>query len=91
MARTHHETGAKAVYVNRNFTTQINGVDPHESERLLAELTDLAKVPEYQCRIRWRPDTIVQWDNRCTQHYASPDYNSRRKVQRATVRGNRPF
>ncbi len=87
----HPETGTRAVYVNGYFTKSINGLEPAESGRLLTELVDLAKVPEYQCRVRWQPDTIVQWDNRCTQHYASPDYATRRLVQRVTVCGDRPF
>lgn len=45
------------------------------SAALLRRLADLAKVPEYQCRMRWRNvGDLVIWDNRCVQHYAVADY-----------------
>ena len=88
--RTHPETGRRSIYVNHTFTSRIEGVDPVESERLLTYLADQAKVPEHQCRFRWQPDSFAQWDNRCTQHYASADYASHRRMIRATIRGDRP-
>ncbi|HLM18046.1 MAG TPA: hypothetical protein VK549_09520, partial [Acidimicrobiia bacterium] len=30
------------------------------------------------------------WDNRCTQHYAIPDYSERRVIERVTVIGDVP-
>jgi len=42
-------------------------------------------------RIRWRPDTVVFWDNRSTQHYAVQNYfPEKRHMQRATIIGDRP-
>ena len=43
-----------------------------------------AAVPEYQCRFRWRPDSIAFWDNRSTQHYAVSDYYPQRSVDGAS-------
>ena len=31
-------------------------------------------MPEYQCRLRWRPGTLALWDNLACQHYAARDY-----------------
>ena len=47
--------------------------------------------PHFQCRYRWDEGTIGIWDNRCTQHYAVPDYDERRVIERVTVIGDTPF
>jgi taurine dioxygenase len=54
-------------------------------------LLQQAAIPEYQVRMRWRPDTIAFWDNRATQHYAVADYQPAvRRMTRATIIGDRP-
>jgi taurine dioxygenase len=91
VVRTHPETGEKALYVNRTFTSRIEGVDEAESRELLRYLTNRVKQPEYQVRVRWSPNAIVFWDNRPTQHYAVLDYwPNLRVVERVTVVGDRP-
>ena len=58
---------------------------------LLQYLLRQATIPEYQLRVHWRPDTLVIWDNRSTQHYAVQDYfPAVRRMMRATVIGDRP-
>ena len=48
-------------------------------------------MPEYQCRFRWRPDSIAFWDNRAVQHYAASDYCPQRRVmERVTIVGDKP-
>jgi len=94
VVRTHPETGAKALYINRIFTVSlsIDGMDKAESRALRHRLYDQARIPEIQCRFRWREGSIAQWDNRCTQHYAVPDYGGfSRRVERVTIVGDRPF
>jgi alpha-ketoglutarate-dependent taurine dioxygenase len=50
-----------------------------------------ARLPEYQCRFRWEPDSITFWDNRSTQHYAISDYwPEARVMERVTIAGDRP-
>ena len=51
-----------------------------------------AYIPEYQVRWRWKPNSVAIWDNRSTQHYAVMDYPPcHRKMNRATIEGDRPF
>lgn len=83
---THPETGRKALYVNRNSTVYIKGVSERESELLLPFLCDHVRSPDYQCRFRWRKNSIAFWDNRCLQHFAVPDYSERRVMQRVTIK-----
>ncbi|WP_419932129.1 TauD/TfdA dioxygenase family protein [Candidatus Poriferisodalis sp.] len=91
VVRTHPVTGAKSLYVNRTFTLTIDGMTPDESRALRRRLYAQASEPEFQCRFRWRPSSIAQWDNRCTQHYAVPDHGGlHRRMERVTLLGDRP-
>lgn len=103
VVRTHPESGEKILYVNESFTTHLAnyadiaelrvGFDFRLAEMdLLQYLLRQAQIPEYQMRIRWRPNTMVMWDNRSTQHYAVQDYfPAVRRMTRATVIGDRTF
>jgi taurine dioxygenase len=92
VVRTHPETGRKGIYVNSAFTVAIKGMGDSESSRLLATLYRQAHIPEYQCRFRWRVDSLAFWDNRSTQHYAVSDYwPAVRVMERVTVVGDRPY
>jgi taurine dioxygenase len=102
VVRTHPETGERVLYVNEAFTTHLAnyveknhvrfGFDFRLAEMdLLQYLFRQAAVPEYQVRLKWRPNTIAFWDNRSTQHYAIQDYfPARRRMLRATVIGDIP-
>jgi taurine dioxygenase len=92
VVRTHPETGRKGLYVNAAFTQSIVGIEPEESGALLKRLYAQAAIPEYQCRFRWRKNSIAFWDNRACQHYAASDYfPAVRRMERVTVVGDRPF
>jgi len=92
VVRTHPETGRRGLYVNAAFTKQIVGMEPEESDRLLARLYSRASIPEYQCRFRWEVNSVAFWDNRAVQHYAAFDYRGHtRRVERVTIVGDKPF
>jgi taurine dioxygenase len=92
VVRTHPETGERALYVNSVFTTHIKGLAKKESDWLLDHLCAQAAIPEYQCRFRWRENSIAFWDNRSCQHYAAADYApAMRHMERVTVIGDKPF
>lgn len=88
---THPVTKRKGIYVNPYFTQHIDGLTEPESTTLLSYLYDQIKTPEYCVRLCWEEGTLAIWDNRCTSHYALADYYpQRRKMQRATVCGEKP-
>jgi len=77
--------------MNPMFTLRVAQLEAAESEALLAFLNAHATRPEFSCRVRWQPGSLVVWDNRCTQHYAIDDYpNYERLMYRVTVAGCTP-
>jgi len=91
IARTHPETGRKALYVNALFTCGFSWLPGPDGRELLDLLCRQAAVPEYQCRFRWEPDSLAFWDNRAVQHYAASDYwPERRVMERVTIAGDVP-
>ncbi|HLB29912.1 MAG TPA: TauD/TfdA family dioxygenase [Gammaproteobacteria bacterium] len=89
--RTHPRTGRKGLYVTSAYFRRFEGWSETDSKGLLDELVALPYRIQYQCRIRWRPDTLIVWDNRFLQHCGIHDYeNERRHLIRTTVLGDRP-
>ena len=90
VVRTHPVTGRKALYVNRGFTTRIAGIPIDESDAILRYLYEHWKTL-FQCRFRWRPNSVAFWDNRCSPARAMWDYWPHTRVgNRVTVKGERP-
>lgn len=90
VVRVHPETGRKALFINRLFTTRLQQLLPGESRALLAHLYAWCERPEFTCRWSWRPGDVVMWDNRCVQHYAINDYRGERILHRCMVLGDAP-
>lgn len=91
VVRTHPETGRKALYVNRTFTTQINALAEPDSADLLEMLCDHAEQERFQIRFAWSLYDVAFWDNRCCMHFAIWDYwPEERKGRRVTIKGDRP-
>ncbi len=90
--RTHPETGERGIYTNRYFTSHIDGVTDDESAEILDHLERAIMNPSVQCRVKWRPDTFVMWDNRAVQHTATNDFlPAYRRMERVTITGDRPY
>ena len=102
VVRTHPETGEKVLFVNA-FTTHFTNYHTPQNVRfgqdanpgaalLLNYLVSQAYIPEYQCRFRFRKNSVAIWDNRCTQHYACQDFwPAVRNLERAGIVGDRPY
>lgn len=91
VARTNPVTGRKALFVNQDFTSHIEGLSKRESDALLRFLFEHMSAPEFQVRWRWSAGTVAMWDNRWTQHCALADYfPAHRLVRRVTIIGEVP-
>jgi taurine dioxygenase len=85
VVRMQPATGRGSLFVNRNYTTRIEGLARDESDALLAFLFAHLRSPRFQVRVRWEPHTIVVWDNHFAQHFAVPDYRERRVMHRLNL------
>jgi taurine dioxygenase len=91
VARTHPDTGRKALYLSRSHTIRFRDMGEEESRPLIDFLQAHQVRPEFTCRVRWSPGTLTVWDNRCTQHSAVNDYHGqRRRMRRLTVGAQTP-
>jgi alpha-ketoglutarate-dependent taurine dioxygenase len=91
IARRHPLSGRTALYVGR-WAVEIEGMAAEEGRALIAELCAWAQKPEFLYRHAWRPGDAVLWDNRCTQHCATPFDEARytRRMHRTTLEGEAP-
>ncbi|MDI3418145.1 TauD/TfdA dioxygenase family protein [Streptomyces luteolus] len=84
----HPRSGRRTLYVNEPFTRFIKGLSEAENRELLDILVLQARIPEFQIRFHWEPDSIAVWDNIATQHYAVNDYFPQRRVmERIAIAG----
>ena len=88
---THPGSGRKGLYVNQVYCQRIEGMTEAESKPLLQFLYEHATRFDFTCRVRWKKDQVLVWDNLCTMHRAVPDYAGKfRYLTRTTVGGVRP-
>jgi len=92
IVRTHPVTKKKALYVNKFFTTRIQGLNIEESKLILNYLFQHCEKTDFQIRYRWNKNDMAFWDNRCTLHKAIWDYHPmERKGRRVTIKGTIPY
>ena len=92
VVRTHPENGRKALFVSEHFTTRIVGLPDDESRDLLQQLFEHSSTERLIYRHRWQPHDMVFWDNRSVTHLAAgcPEH-LRRRLNRTTIEGDKPF
>tara|TARA_B100001057_G_scaffold499010_1_gene608004 strand:+ start:714 stop:1523 length:810 start_codon:yes stop_codon:yes gene_type:complete len=82
--KTHPVTGRKIVYVNRLFTSHIEGDD--DSGSILKFLFEHIHQEKYQFRFSWTDGSIAFWDNRSVLHKPVNDYWPQlRRMERITI------
>lgn len=90
--RVHPDTGRKALFATSAYFKRFVGWSEEESRALLAYLQGLAQQLHYHCRVKWRKDTLLVWDNRFLLHRGVHDFTyERRHLIRTTVMGERPL
>jgi len=90
--RTNPVTGHRSVFVNKGFTTRVNGVTKDESDILLSYLFNLVtQNHDAQVRWKWERNDLAIWDNRSNWHCATYDYLEARAGDRVCSLGEAPF
>ena len=93
IARTHPETGRKALYIGRRQNTYVNGLAVGDSEELLDALWAHVAAQEAAASWHhsWRVGDLLIWDNRRVMHRrnAFPP-ESRRVMHRTQIKGDKP-
>ena len=74
IVRTHPLTGGRALYIDLDRATHVEGLAEAEGRALLRALQDHAESRAPQCRHRWQPHDVLAWDNASVQHKASGDF-----------------
>jgi taurine dioxygenase len=88
VAFTHPVTTEMVLYLSRNATTGIVGLDSDESDALLELLFSYIEAPEHCYRHEWRVGDVVVWDNIALVHARTAfDPAGARTLQRVTVSG----
>ncbi|KFZ00928.1 hypothetical protein V501_10340 [Pseudogymnoascus sp. VKM F-4519 (FW-2642)] len=90
--RTNPVTGWKSVFVNKGFTTRLNGVTKDESDLLLGYLFNIVtQNHDAQVRVKWNKNDLAIWDNRSNWHCATYDYEAARAGDRVCSLGEAPY
>ena len=92
IARRHPRSGWTSLYIGR-WAYKVDGMPDAEAQELIDYLKDFATRPEFVYRHKWRVGDALLWDNRCTQHCATPfdDATYHRLMQRTTLEGEVPI
>jgi taurine dioxygenase len=92
IVRTHPQSGRKCLYVMRDDSIGIEGIETEEAEALIAALADHIVKPAFIYRHQWQAGDVLMWDNCLVQHRAIQDYDlpRQRLMHRTTMDGTIP-
>ncbi len=90
MVIRHRDTGDPVLFINEPFTEKINELSRHESAAILEMLyRHIESNTRCHCRVKWRPNTLVLWDNQAVHHHAVWDYYPEsRRGERVTIKAS---
>lgn len=80
VVRAHPQTGREGLYINRMFATRFEGMTEAESRPLIGFLDQHMSSPQFTCRVSWRRNQVVIWDNRFTLHYPINDFSGYKRL-----------
>lgn len=81
----HPETGRKMLYINQAWTIAIKDLHRDESDAILSMLKRHSTRDIYCCRVRYRNNSLILWDNRAVQHSPNSDYTGQRLMWRLAL------
>lgn len=92
LVRRHDKSGAVSLYIGR-WACDIEGLPKDEGRAIVAWLQKFARQDRFVYRHLWRDGDAVLWDNRCTQHCATPfdEVRYTRLMHRTTLEGSVPI
>jgi taurine dioxygenase len=91
LVRVHPVTARRALFINPVYTVGIAGMTNRESAALLEFLFKHMARRIFTYRHKWRPHTLILWDNRCVTHCAKGGYDGHRRLMyRITLAGEPP-
>lgn len=93
IARTHPPSGEKSIYLNPVRTEMIEGMAEDQAQVLLNKLLEHSTQMQFQYAHKWHLHDVVIWDNRCSLHSATFDYDLsvERRMQRIMVEGENTY
>ena len=93
IARTHPETGRKALYLGRRARSCVMGLPLGESEALLDALwAHAGSNADFVWTQVWQMGDLILWDNRCVMHRRDAfDPSQQRLMRRTVLLGDRPY
>jgi putative 2-oxoglutarate oxygenase len=92
LVRRHDRSGRASLYIGR-WACDIEGLPKDEGRALVAWLQEFTRQDRFVYHHHWRDGDAVLWDNRCTQHCATPFDEARytRLMHRTTIEGTAPI
>lgn len=92
LVRTHPVAGTRALFLDLDRATHVEGMPVGEGRALLRELQDEAEAHAPGCRHEWRDHDVLAWDNASVQHKAGGDFplGEPRRFWRTMIAGERP-
>ena len=91
VVRVHPDTGHRSLFVNPLMTSHIKDMHRPESDALLKFIYQHIQQPEFQCRFKWRPNSVAFWDNRSTLHKGINDFwPAHRLMHRVAIADSQP-
>jgi alpha-ketoglutarate-dependent taurine dioxygenase len=92
LVRRHPRNGCVSLYIGR-WACDIEGMPKDEGRAIVQYLQEFARQDRFVYRHRWRDGDAVLWDNRRTQHCATPFDEARytRLMHRTTLEGDAPI
>lgn len=92
LVRRHPRSGRVSLYIGR-WACDIEGLPADEGRAIVSYLQEFARQDRFVYRHCWRDGDAVLWDNRCTQHCATPFDEARytRLMHRTTLEGDAPI